>query len=274
MAFAPVRSSCPGLRAAASTRPGRSPTSSYVVERDRPGCLAEDERARHEQLGVGVGVVGRVGRTLGDGDVAGRPHEPTELRHGDRVRRPSRSRRRTPRGPALLGVEVLGAHPERPAGNPRHLVYSADLPLSRLGAWLLVVSDPRHLCSGPYSQHGVLGPASASVRLRARGRLGLAADVDGGVVSEAPRGVFVCWENSDWPLFALLWRHGALAQLGERRLCKPEVTGSIPVRSTWQCGGCASVARKTRVTSSTRPELVGHTCRTSRGQLSARADQH
>ena len=24
---------------------------------------------------------------------------------------------------------------------------------------------------------------------------------------------------------------GALAQLGERRLCKPEVTGSIPVRS-------------------------------------------
>ncbi len=25
---------------------------------------------------------------------------------------------------------------------------------------------------------------------------------------------------------------GALAQLGERRLCKPEVTGSIPVRST------------------------------------------
>jgi hypothetical protein len=27
------------------------------------------------------------------------------------------------------------------------------------------------------------------------------------------------------------WRPGALAQLGERRLCKPEVTGSIPVRS-------------------------------------------
>ena len=29
---------------------------------------------------------------------------------------------------------------------------------------------------------------------------------------------------------------GALAQLGERRLCKPEVTGSIPVRST-ELGG-------------------------------------
>jgi hypothetical protein len=31
---------------------------------------------------------------------------------------------------------------------------------------------------------------------------------------------------------ALPCRRGALAQLGERRLCKPEVTGSIPVRST------------------------------------------
>ena len=30
---------------------------------------------------------------------------------------------------------------------------------------------------------------------------------------------------------ALTWGYGALAQLGERRLCKPEVTGSIPVRS-------------------------------------------
>jgi hypothetical protein len=29
---------------------------------------------------------------------------------------------------------------------------------------------------------------------------------------------------------------GALAQLGERRLCKPEVTGSIPVRSTRESG--------------------------------------
>jgi hypothetical protein len=27
---------------------------------------------------------------------------------------------------------------------------------------------------------------------------------------------------------------GALAQLGERRLCKPEVTGSIPVRSIFR----------------------------------------
>jgi hypothetical protein len=31
-----------------------------------------------------------------------------------------------------------------------------------------------------------------------------------------------------------LFRDGALAQLGERRLCKPEVAGSIPARSTGQ----------------------------------------
>src|SRR4051794_41290005 len=31
--------------------------------------------------------------------------------------------------------------------------------------------------------------------------------------------------------------YGALAQLGERRLCKPEVTGSIPVRSTKKPAG-------------------------------------
>src|SRR6266540_5202004 len=33
---------------------------------------------------------------------------------------------------------------------------------------------------------------------------------------------------------ALPWSRGALAQLGERRLCKPEVAGSIPARSTFR----------------------------------------
>src|SRR5262249_42741377 len=34
---------------------------------------------------------------------------------------------------------------------------------------------------------------------------------------------------------------GALAQLGERRLCKPEVTGSIPVRSIKKPAGTGGV---------------------------------
>src|SRR5918994_7507337 len=36
---------------------------------------------------------------------------------------------------------------------------------------------------------------------------------------------------------------GALAQLGERRLCKPEVTGSIPVRSTRFHAGLRNVCQ-------------------------------
>ena len=45
----------------------------------------EDERAGDEQVGVGVGVVGRVGWLLGQGDVTGRLHEPPELGDRDRV---------------------------------------------------------------------------------------------------------------------------------------------------------------------------------------------
>jgi hypothetical protein len=40
---------------------------------------------------------------------------------------------------------------------------------------------------------------------------------------------------------------GALAQLGERRLCKPEVTGSIPVRSIAEkCGFPGALVRRCR----------------------------
>src|SRR3954469_561507 len=41
---------------------------------------------------------------------------------------------------------------------------------------------------------------------------------------------------------------GALAQLGERRLCKPEVTGSIPVRSTTSQRRFRAAARFTEET--------------------------
>src|SRR6478672_851394 len=41
-------------------------------------------------------------------------------------------------------------------------------------------------------------------------------------------------------------RHGALAQLGERRLCKPKVTGSIPVRSTSETPAQAGFSSRRR----------------------------
>src|SRR3954467_3266149 len=51
---------------------------------------------------------------------------------------------------------------------------------------------------------------------------------------------------SSLTLLALLCGHGALAQLGERRLCKPEVTGSIPVRSTHEAAGNGAFLSKRR----------------------------
>ena len=47
--------------------------------------LVEHHRPGHQELGVGVGVVGRVDRLLGRGDVAGVLHEPAELGVGDGV---------------------------------------------------------------------------------------------------------------------------------------------------------------------------------------------
>jgi hypothetical protein len=50
-------------------------------------------------------------------------------------------------------------------------------------------------------------------------------------------------------LRATLCWDGALAQLGERRLCKPEVTGSIPVRSTTESPGNGALLFPDRTTS-------------------------
>jgi hypothetical protein len=45
------------------------------------------------------------------------------------------------------------------------------------------------------------------------------------------------WESAIFTIWLYHAVTGALAQLGERRLCKPEVTGSIPVRSIEESPG-------------------------------------
>ncbi len=50
-------------------------------------------------------------------------------------------------------------------------------------------------------------------------------------------------------------RLGALAQLGERRLCKAEVAGSIPARSIGRVAGTAPNWAKTRQVSTFAAEL-------------------
>ena len=96
------------------------PPVAVVVQRDRAGRRPEDEPARHQELRIGVGVVGGVERSLRDGDVAGLPSEPPELRRGYRpLVHPEAVH---PDGPhrCLLRVEVLGAHEELAAGHLGH----------------------------------------------------------------------------------------------------------------------------------------------------------
>ena len=81
----------------------------------------EDERARDEQRGVGVGVVGRVGRLLGQRDVPGRLHEPPELRDRDRVVVHPEAVDGDVVDRALLRIEVVGSHAERAARDPGHV---------------------------------------------------------------------------------------------------------------------------------------------------------
>src|SRR5262249_59007878 len=109
------------LRALGMAPVGAVPPRPPVVEVaqvDRALRLAEDERAGHEILGLGAGVVLRARRLLGPGDVAGLLHEAPELGHGHgmTVDREVADRHLADR--ALLGVEPVRPHPERPA---RHL---------------------------------------------------------------------------------------------------------------------------------------------------------
>ena len=50
--------------------------------------------------------------------------------------------------------------------------------------------------------------------------------------------------HPDPPTEPRLRNHGAIAQLGERLLCKQEVTGSIPVGSTRSAGNSAECNEK------------------------------
>ncbi len=104
--------------------PGRAgdvlPPAPDVVERHRPVRPAEHERAGHEQLGVGVRVVGGVERPLRDGDVAGLADEAPVLGGRDLPRVHQEPGHRDPAHGPLLGIEVLRAHRERAAGNRDH----------------------------------------------------------------------------------------------------------------------------------------------------------
>src|ERR1700743_2202772 len=89
-------------------------TRTVVIEADRSACLAEDQRARDEQIGIDARVVPGDRRLLGGGLMARRADEPPELRDGDRplVDPEVVDRDVTDRG--LFGIEPARAHPEDP----------------------------------------------------------------------------------------------------------------------------------------------------------------
>ena len=108
----------------------------------------------------------------------------------------------------LVGVVLVGAAP-RPAARQR--------PGSSRS-----VRGKRRPPEGPPGRFSPKSGAFGAMRLPASSSLILASSR--ARTCRARRPIVLCG-------FSTLTRLGALAQLGERRLCKPEVTGSIPVRS-------------------------------------------
>ena len=121
MALAAVEGAARPLGVAPLGAGDPGPPVRVVVEVDRASGPLKDQRAGDEQVGVGAGVVGRVGWLLGQGDVTGRVHESPELGHRDRVVIHPEAVDGDVVDRALLRVEVVRAHAERPARDPGHI---------------------------------------------------------------------------------------------------------------------------------------------------------
>ena len=118
VAVAAVDRRARAARVASSARPARTPTS-CGSRRGRPGraVLRKTSEPGTSSSGSASGIVGRVERALGDGDVAGRPHEAANsaaVTGCSSIQKPSTA---TAVDRPLLGIEVLRAHRERAAGN-------------------------------------------------------------------------------------------------------------------------------------------------------------
>jgi hypothetical protein len=105
------------------------PPAADVVERHRPGRVAEYERTRHQPVGVDVRKVGRIGRVFGHGDVTDGLHEAAELGHRDRVFVHPEPVDRHPVDGPFLRIEVGRTHRELSAFDPAHVLRH------RLSAW-------------------------------------------------------------------------------------------------------------------------------------------
>ena len=84
------------------------------------GLALKDKGARHEQVGIGVGIGGGIEGAFSHGDVPRLRDETRELGGGDGVRiHPEAVHRHMVRR-RLFGVVLVRSHQERPTWNPHH----------------------------------------------------------------------------------------------------------------------------------------------------------
>ncbi len=133
MPVAAVDGAAGSLRMAPVGAGGPGPPLGVVVEPDRTGRGSEDQRAGHELGRVGGGKVLGTGGGLGGGAVAGCLHEPTELRHRDRVLVQPEPVDLLAVDRLLLGIELRRAHRELATGDPAHVLRRHRLSLGSGG---------------------------------------------------------------------------------------------------------------------------------------------
>ncbi len=98
------------------------PPPEIVVERYRPGWWSEHEGTRHQQRRIGAGIVRLLGRRLRSGDIPGALDEPAKLGDRHRVRVDEETVDVLLMDRPFFGIELVGTHPERVAGDPHHVL--------------------------------------------------------------------------------------------------------------------------------------------------------
>ncbi len=122
MALGVVAAGSPGVPPVGSGDIG--PPAARIVERNRPVRGVKHGRAFDQECGIGLGVVSRIERALGDGEVPGLFGKARELLDCDRSPVDRKAADLYLAHGSLLGVEAGRSHPEATRGYVDHAVAS------------------------------------------------------------------------------------------------------------------------------------------------------
>ena len=109
-----------GMTPLSAGRP--APPVPHVTQVDRPGGLMKDQRSRDQHLGIGAGVISRIGSLLSPGDVTGGLHKAAELGDRHRMLVDPEPVHRDAMHRAFLGIKVVRAHGELARRDPDHVL--------------------------------------------------------------------------------------------------------------------------------------------------------